>query len=98
MTTTIEIIWWIGLIGALPATLLILKEVALLLRELQQILKLAEFTRDAARQIARNTAVIPQLHGVVVPAANVTEALTDIGAAVAAIEQKITGLAGRKAA
>src|ERR687887_48096 len=37
MTVTIQVIWWIGLVGALGATLVILKEVTLVLRALRDI-------------------------------------------------------------
>ena len=60
MRTAIEVVWWIGVLGALPATLVILKEVALLLRVLSDIHRLGVYTRDAARGIATNVAVAPQ--------------------------------------
>ena len=61
MNTTIEVIWWIGLLGALPPTLIIVKEVVLLLRVLTDIHTLGVYTRNAARGIAGNVAVAPQL-------------------------------------
>ena len=61
MRTAIEVIWWIGLLGALVPTLVILKEVSLLLRVLTDIHRLGIYTRDAARGIAINVDVAPQL-------------------------------------
>jgi hypothetical protein len=98
MEIAIQIIWWIGLIGALPATLLILKEVALVLRVLRHILELAELTRDAARQIERNTAVIPELDGLAQPVADLRETVAEIGTAVASIKQKLGAVTGRQTA
>lgn len=49
MDTAILVIRWIGLGGALLFTLVILKEVALVLRTLAHIRSLAEAIRDAAR-------------------------------------------------
>ena len=54
MDTAIQITWWIGLVGALVLTGVILKEVALLLRALADIARLAEIIREAARALAVN--------------------------------------------
>jgi hypothetical protein len=61
MTTAIQVVWWIGLIGALPATLVILKEVTLVLRALRDIHRLAVITRMAARGVAANLECVPRL-------------------------------------
>ena len=61
MSTAVRIVWWIGLAGALAATLVILKEVALVLRVLGEILHLASVTRGAAREIAINLDAVPRL-------------------------------------
>ena len=58
---TIEVIWWIGLIGALVATLVILKEVGLVLRALRDIHRLAVITRQAGAGVAANVRPIPEL-------------------------------------
>jgi hypothetical protein len=98
MDTAIQIVWWIGLIGALPATLIILKEVALLVRVLRHILELAELTRDAARQIERNVAVIPDLDGLAQPVTELRRAVEEIGTAVASIKGKLSSVAGKRTA
>jgi len=61
VTTTIVVVWWIGLAGALAATLVILKEVGLVLRALRDIHRLAIATRHAAVGIAVNVRPIPDL-------------------------------------
>ena len=61
MTVAIQVVWWIGLVGALGATLVILKEVALVLRALRDIHRLAIITRRAARGVAANLECVPRL-------------------------------------
>jgi hypothetical protein len=98
MDTAIQIVWWIGLIGALPATLIIVKEVALLVRVLRHIVELAELTRDAARQIERNVAAIPDLDGLAQPVTELRRAVEEIGTAVASIKGKFSSVAGKRTA
>jgi hypothetical protein len=98
METAIQIVWWIGLIGALPATLLILKEVALLVRVLRHILQLAELTRDAAQQLERNVAVIPQLDELGEPVRRLRETVTEISTAANSIRRKFGVIAGKQTA
>lgn len=54
METTIEIVRWAGLLLTLGLTAVILKEVALVIRTLSGIRRLAKRIRDAARGIARH--------------------------------------------
>ena len=54
MRTAILVVWWIGLVGALIPTLVILKQAFLVVRTLRSILQLAEHTRTAAQGIAAN--------------------------------------------
>ena len=58
METAIVVVWSIGLFGALVATLVILKEVALVLGALAAIDRLARIIRDASRGLAANTAAV----------------------------------------
>jgi hypothetical protein len=74
MTAPIAIIWWIGLIGALGATLTIVKEVALVLRTLGEIHRLAELTRGAARGIRANVEPLPRLAELSEPVRTLREA------------------------
>lgn len=57
METGIQVIWWVGLIVALLVTLVILKEVAVVLRTLKDIHQLSEHVHKAALGIAANTAI-----------------------------------------
>jgi hypothetical protein len=90
METAIQVVWWIGLIGALPATLLIVKEVALVARVLRHILELAELTREAAQQLERNVAVIPELDDLEQPVAQLRQTVAEIGTAAASIKRKLS--------
>lgn len=88
----IEIIWWIGLAGALVATLAILKQVALVLRALQDIHKLAAMTRESADGIARNVAPISGLGAIAPPAEALDRETQTLAATAAAIQSKLSGL------
>ena len=92
MPRAIVLIWSIGLVGALVATLAILKQVALVLRTLQDIHVLAVRTRDAARGIAANVRVIRRLDALEAPIRDLREATTTLAAATASIERKVGGL------
>ena len=52
MEIAIQVVWWIGLVGALAATVVILKQVVLVLRLLRDIDQLVRVTRTAARKLA----------------------------------------------
>ena len=64
MSTGLAVVWWIGLVGALAITGLVLKEVFLVIRVLRQILQLVDLTEVAAHGIIVHTAAIPKLEGV----------------------------------
>jgi hypothetical protein len=89
----LEIVWSIGLLGALAATVVVLKEVALVLRALREIHDLARMTRDAAEGIARNVEPIAGLEAIAGPAGELDRHTQALAAAAAAIEQKLGGLA-----
>lgn len=61
METAIVVTWAIGLAGAAVATLVIVKQVALILRTLRHVRELAEVTREAARGIVGNVGTVPRL-------------------------------------
>lgn len=88
----IQVIWWIGLLGALVATLAVLKEVALVLRALRDIHELAQRTREAAEGIARNVEPIGGLDAVAGPAGELDQRTQALARAAAAIEQKLGAL------
>ena len=92
MPRAIVLIWSIGLVGALVATLAILKQVALVLRTLQEIHGLAVRTRDAARGIAANVRVVRGLGALEAPVRELREATVTLAAATASIERKVGSL------
>lgn len=58
MHLAVLVIWWIGLIGAIPATLTILKLASLIVYTLIDIARLGVYTRRAAEGIAVNVSTI----------------------------------------
>jgi hypothetical protein len=92
MEIAIQVVWWIGLAGALVATLVILKEVALLLHTLRNIHELAEVTREAAWEIAKNIEPAPQLSLLGEPAGRLDEVTGEIASLVASIEETLRSL------
>src|ERR671939_693421 len=87
----IEIVWWVGLLGALAATLVVLKEVALVLRALRDIRELASLTREAAEGIARNVAPIEGLGALAGPVSSLDEGTRKLAEVAAHIEQQLAG-------
>jgi hypothetical protein len=96
MELAIIIVWTIGLIGALVATLVILKEVTLIIGALKDILRLSEHTRDAARGLARNVEAVDRLAGVNGPAGQLYEATSKLALRAVAISQRMNTLANRQ--
>jgi uncharacterized membrane protein YcjF (UPF0283 family) len=93
MQTSIFVVWSIGLVGALVATLVILKEVALVLRELKAIHRLAEFTREAAQGLATNASAASRLAASEEPARRLREGAGALASASASVERKLDSLA-----
>jgi uncharacterized membrane protein YcjF (UPF0283 family) len=93
MRPAIFIVWLTGLVGALIATLVILKQVALVLRELKAIHRLAEFTREAAQGLATNASSASRLAALEESARGLREGAGDLASAAASVEQKLDSLA-----
>ncbi|HYY44088.1 MAG TPA: hypothetical protein VE975_02745 [Actinomycetota bacterium] len=89
----IFVVWLTGLVGALIATLVILKEVALVLRELRAIHRLAEFTREAAQGLATNASAASRLATSEEPTRRLREGARAVASASATLEQKLDSLA-----
>ena len=89
----VEIVWWIGLLGALAATLVVLKEVALVLRALRDIRQLAGRTREAAEGIARNVEPIQGLGALAGPVGQLDQGTRKLAEVAAQIEQQLDALA-----
>ena len=85
----LEIIWWVGLLGALLATLVVLKEVALVLRALRDIRELAGMTRGAAEGIARNVEPIGGLGALAGPVRGLDEETRKLADVAARIEEQL---------
>lgn len=93
MDIAIIIIWSIGLIVALLATLVILKEVALVLRALKGIHTLSVITLEAARGIVRNVDPVPTLPSIEQPVHDFAAAAAALRSAVDRVERKLEMLA-----
>lgn len=91
MEAAIQVIWWIGLLGALAATLVILKQVALILRLLRDIDQLARITRKAARGLASHLEADVQ---VTEPTQALQKPIKRMAAAVAAIDRRLAVFTG----
>lgn len=94
----IELVWWVGLLGALVATLVVLKEVALVLRALRDIRELAGLTREAAEGIARNVEPIQGLGALAGPVGSLDQGTRTLAEVAAHIEQQLDSLAPSAAA
>lgn len=96
METAIIVVWSLGLIVALIATMVILKQVSMILGVLQGIHRLGEITRDAARGIAANVEVVPDLGSIDQPVSSFAAAAAGLRANVERLEQKLDMLAGAR--
>ena len=94
MDTAILVVWWVGLVGALLATVVILKEVAIVLRALADILRLAQITRDAARGVAANVAPASALGALAGSAEALRAAVARQAGAAASVGRKLAARQG----
>lgn len=92
METAIQVIWWLGLVLALGATLVILKQVFLVVGTLQDILHLAGVTRTAARGLAESLVQVRELPRIQEPAAAVREAAASLARSAGALERRVAAL------
>lgn len=92
MRSAIQVVWWIGLLGAVLMTLAILKEVALVLRALRELDELARMTRKAAEGIASNVATISKLDGLSEPVRELSAGTQALVTAAARLEERLTAL------
>lgn len=89
MDTSIIVVWWIALIGALVLTVVVVKLVLLVVRTERDILHLAGRTLPAAQGIASNTALIEKLEATKGVAGRILGVAIAIEAGSASIEQKL---------
>ena len=85
MTTAIQVVWWVGLIGALVPTLVILKQVSLIVRTLRSIRLLAAATGVAAKEITGHLAAAPKLEGLGQRVADLNAMVLDVADSLAAL-------------
>jgi uncharacterized membrane protein YcjF (UPF0283 family) len=96
METLIVVVWWIGLLGALLATLVILKEVVLVVRALRDILQLAERARLAAVGIADHAAGTAHLDAAGPPSARLSAAAAALAQAAGSLQRALGEAAARR--
>jgi cystathionine beta-lyase/cystathionine gamma-synthase len=89
MQTTILVIWWIGLVAALFGTVVILKQVSVILRTLRHIHELAEHTRAAARGLADHLEAAPKLAELHHPAVRLRDATRATATAADAVSRRL---------
>lgn len=92
METTIQIVWWIGLIGALVLTVVILKEVALIHKVLRDISHLSGRTRTASQGIAAHVDAAEELEALAQGAGTLSPTAKALAAAAEQIEQVLAAL------
>ncbi len=93
METAVQVVWWIGLVLALLATVVILKQVAVTLRTLRHIHELTKHIRTAARGLADHVGAASQLRGLQEPAVRLREATRATAAAADALSRRSDVLA-----
>jgi hypothetical protein len=93
METAILVIWSIGLVLALLATVVILKQVSVTLRTLRHIHELAQRTRTAARGLADHVGAASQLAELREPAVRLGEATRATTGAADALSRRADVLA-----
>ncbi len=89
METALQIIWGIGLLGALVLTAVLLKQVSLLLRVLRQIHRLGVYTRDAADGLAARIEAAEALRDAGGPAAQFAAAAEELREECASIHRRL---------
>jgi hypothetical protein len=93
MKTSIQVVWSIGLGGALVATLAILKVVTLVLGALKDIHRLVEITREAAQGLTANAGAVSKLANVDGPANGLRDGTGALASAAQSVEHKLDALA-----
>lgn len=91
-SVTLQVLWWAGLAGALIATLVVLKQVALVIRTLRDIDSLARSTEEAAEGVAANTSAVSSLSGLEKPVEDLRRNLAALAPAISVLERKLAAL------
>jgi hypothetical protein len=93
MDIAIQIFWWVGLIGALIPTLVILKEVALIIKTLKEIHSLAILTGQAAKGISQNLEAVSALPGFTEQVSALRDSTNRLRLVTSSIEDKLRTIA-----
>lgn len=94
MTVAIQIVWWIGIAGALILTLVVLKEVTLVINALRDIDTLADYILEAGEGIAKNVAVESRMRDLIEPGQQLQEQSRRLAKVSGLVAQGFSGAAG----
>jgi hypothetical protein len=78
--SAVELVWWVGLAGALAGTLVVLKQAFLLLRTLRDLDALAGMIAAAARGVSKNVEGTRALPAASAPAQQLAVIARDLAA------------------
>ncbi|MDQ4077532.1 MAG: hypothetical protein M3220_14960 [Chloroflexota bacterium] len=92
METAIQIVWWLGLAGALIGTLAILRVVELVIRALSDIHQLAKLTREAARGVADNMEGASRVSNLEKRSQGLHDSVAALATAIVGLQQKLDDL------
>ncbi len=89
METSITVIWWVALVGALVFTVVVVKLALLVIRTEKEILQLARMIVSGARGIGSNTALIAQLETTAGVAGEILNVAMKLEASSASMAEKL---------
>jgi hypothetical protein len=96
MEIAIQVVWWIGLAGALLLTVPILQTVVLVVRALRDIMKLGHWIQEAAEQLAADLDVGSELASLLPPAGRVQTEAEELSASAVRLGHAVAAnLSGR---
>ena len=95
MEIIIQVIWWIGLAGAVLLTLPILLSVVLVVRTLRDIAHLGERIEESAQGMAKNLEVGAELEALRPPAGSVRTQAEQLAGTVAGLAQRLAPITAR---
>ena len=95
MDVIIQLIWWIGLAGALLLTLPILQAVVLVVRALRDIAELGAHIEESAQGLAASLEVGAELESLLPPAGSVRAEAEQLAETVAGLAQRLAPITAR---
>jgi hypothetical protein len=93
----IQIVWWIGLAGALLLTLPIVQAVVLVVRALRDIRDLGHYIDEAARQMVTHLEVDAELASLLPPAGTIQAEAEQLAGTAARVKQRLAPVTGAEA-